>query len=60
MYLCKRMTKLSTTEIAEKFDRKDHTTVLHACKKITKRLEDDLDFDVRINSIIEKLKNQKS
>ncbi len=56
MYLCKRMTKLSTTEIAEKFDRKDHTTVLHACKKINRRLEDDLDFDIRLNSIIEKIK----
>lgn len=59
MYLCQRMTNLSTTEIAHKFDRKDHTTVLHARKKVTRRLENDLDFDLKINSIIDKLKNRK-
>ena len=59
MYLCQRMTNLSTTEIARKFDRKDHTTVLHARKKVARRLENDLDFDLKINSIIDKLKNHK-
>jgi len=59
MYLCMRMTNLSSTEVAEKFDRKDHTTVLHARKKVSKRLENDLDFDFKINSIVGKLKNQK-
>jgi chromosomal replication initiator protein len=59
MFLCKRMTKLSTTEIAEKFERKDHTTVLHACKKISQRLQNDVELDTKINSIIENLKNDK-
>ncbi|MBN2288345.1 MAG: chromosomal replication initiator protein DnaA [Candidatus Glassbacteria bacterium] len=59
MYICHRMTNLSTTEIAQKFERKDHTTVLHACKKVAGRLLNDIDFDSKIESIIEKLKNHK-
>lgn len=36
MYLCREMTILSLSQIGEKFGKKDHTTVLHACQKIEK------------------------
>ncbi len=34
MYLCREMTDLSLPKIAEIFDRRDHTTVLNALRKI--------------------------
>lgn len=60
MYICHKLTKLSLTEIADTFERKDHTTVLHACKKISKRLEDEPKFSDRVSDIIERIKNQKN
>lgn len=50
MYLCKKHIKCSFPEIGQKFGGKDHTTVMHACRKIDRllkedaRLRDDLDF----------------
>ena len=35
MYLCRNMTDLSLPKIGEYFGNRDHTTVLHACDKIT-------------------------
>jgi len=34
MYLCRRLTASSLTEIARALNRKDHSTVLHGIKKI--------------------------
>ncbi|VEI13347.1 chromosomal replication initiator protein DnaA [Trueperella bialowiezensis] len=36
MYLCREMTDLSLPKIAEAFNRRDHTTVLNALRKIEK------------------------
>lgn len=41
MYLCKKHVKSSFPEIGNKFGGKDHTTVIHACRKIEKLLESD-------------------
>ncbi len=41
MYLCRRFTTLSLQEIGEKFGGRDHTTVLHAIKKIEQRSRED-------------------
>ncbi|MFC5369325.1 chromosomal replication initiator protein DnaA [Arcanobacterium bovis] len=38
MYLCREMTDLSLPKIAESFDRRDHTTVLNALRKIEKMM----------------------
>ena len=35
MYLCKEMTDNSLPQIGKEFGGRDHTTVLHACKKIS-------------------------
>jgi chromosomal replication initiator protein len=50
MYLCKKHVKSSYPEIGQKFGGKDHTTVIHACRKIAAqmktdaRLRDDIEF----------------
>jgi chromosomal replication initiator protein len=43
MYLCKRMIpSLSLSEVGDAFGGKDHSTVLHACQKITKEAAADV------------------
>lgn len=39
MYLSRGMTKVSLQEIGEAFGGRDHGTVIHACRKITERLD---------------------
>ena len=41
MYLARALTGLSLGEIGGHFGRRDHTTVLHACRKITAALAED-------------------
>ncbi|MDO8527746.1 MAG: chromosomal replication initiator protein DnaA [Deltaproteobacteria bacterium] len=41
MYLCKKHLKVSFPEIGNKFGGKDHTTVMHACRKIESDLQQD-------------------
>lgn len=42
MYLCKKHLRASFPEIGNKFGGKDHTTVLHACRKIERLIKDDV------------------
>ena len=39
MYLCRELTDLSLPKIGEEFGGRDHTTVIHACDKISKDIE---------------------
>jgi chromosomal replication initiator protein len=41
MYLAKSLTQHSLPEIGESFGGRDHTTVLHACRKIESLCETD-------------------
>ncbi len=41
MYLTKEYTSLSLPQIGDRFGGRDHTTVLHACRKITELLQTD-------------------
>jgi chromosomal replication initiator protein len=38
MYICRDLTDLSLPKIGEAFGNRDHTTVLHACDKISKEM----------------------
>ena len=51
MYLSRQLTKLSLPEIGQAFGGKDHTTVLHSCKKMEQDVSDDRD----LKSVMEKL-----
>ena len=51
MYLSRQLTHFSLPEIGEAFGGKDHTTVLHSCKKI----EIELRKDKELQNIIEKI-----
>jgi chromosomal replication initiator protein len=39
MHLSRRLTKLSLVEIGEAFGKRDHGTVIHACKKVRSEVE---------------------
>ena len=51
MYLCRDMTTLSLPKIGEAFGHRDHTTVLHACNKITKELSSNANLKEIINTL---------
>lgn len=54
MYLCRELTGNTFPHIGAAFNGRDHTTVMHACTKVTKMLDKDTHF----KEGIEKLKNK--
>jgi len=54
MYLCRELTDASYPEIGRQFGGKDHTTIIHACRQVTKARE----VDTALNATIEALKEQ--
>ena len=40
MYLCRELTQMSYSNIAQSFNRENHTTVIHACKQIEKVIDE--------------------
>ena len=52
MYLCRRMTSLSTTSIGRAFGGRDHTTVLHGCDRIDEAMKADFAFRKRVEELI--------
>jgi chromosomal replication initiator protein len=44
MYLCKVLTDLSYPQIGRYFGGRDHSTIIHACKVITKQMDVDSDL----------------
>lgn len=57
MYLSREMTDLSLPKIGEEFGGRDHTTVIHACEKISKLLIEDNELESIVNGIKDGLKN---
>jgi chromosomal replication initiator protein len=49
MYLSKILTPKSLADIGRKFGKKDHTTVIHAIKKVEQLVVEDADFREEIN-----------
>lgn len=55
MYLCRKHAQASFPQIGENFGGKDHTTVIHACKKIEAAAANDAALRALIQSIERKL-----
>lgn len=55
MYIARETTEFSTTEIGMEFSGKEHTTVMHACKKIEEKLTVDPSLNNTIQALIQKL-----
>lgn len=51
MYLSRRYTGASYPEIGDKFGGKDHSTVIHAVKKIETLIDEDLNIKNTVNSL---------
>ena len=48
MYLSRKLTTRSLPEIGRRFGGRDHTTVLHACRRIEALIEEDKTFKVQV------------
>ncbi len=55
MYICRKLTDLSYPEIGTKFGGKDHSTIIHAIKKIDKKMEEDLHTRMTVEKLMEKM-----
>ncbi|MBW2617459.1 MAG: chromosomal replication initiator protein DnaA [Deltaproteobacteria bacterium] len=51
MYLARRMTKTPLVKIGQKFGGKDHSTVIHAVKKIRERIENNVEFKKEVKTL---------
>ena len=55
MYLSKKLTTKSLPEIGRKFTGRDHTTVIHAIKKIEELMSNDRQFEYEVQSITDRI-----
>lgn len=55
MYLAKKLTPRSLPDIGRRFGGRDHTTVLHAVRKMESKVTSDVDFAARVALITESL-----
>ena len=58
MYIARELTDLSLPKIGEEFGGRDHTTVIHACEKISTEMLSDFDLKNKIDSIIKEIKGE--
>lgn len=58
MYLCKKFLKTSFPEIGQHFGGKDHSTVIHAVRKVTKDIEDNPSLQASISQLEKSLSLQ--
>ncbi|HSF67425.1 MAG TPA: chromosomal replication initiator protein DnaA [Nitrospiraceae bacterium] len=55
MYLCRELTDSSYPEIGRQFGGKDHTTIIHACKQVTKAKDSDSVLSATLDSLKEQI-----
>lgn len=58
MYICREMTGLSLSSIGEVFGGKDHTTVIHACKKVSSEMAEKREVYNYVTELTSKLKKK--
>jgi chromosomal replication initiator protein len=57
MALAKELTQLSLPDIGDAFGGRDHTTVLHACRKIADLRSNNADITRDVNSLLKVLRS---
>ncbi len=57
MYLCKKSTSMSLSEIGRSFGGKDHATVIYACKQIQEKAEQDEQMQRMLDNLLKKIKS---
>lgn len=58
MYLCRELTDESLSNIGKHFGGRDHTTVLHACKKVEKMMKEKRETFNQLNELTMLIKNK--
>jgi len=58
MYLCRELTEESYAHIGSRFGGRDHSTVIHAYRKIEEALESESDLQGDVSSLQSKLRNR--
>ena len=58
MYLCRELTELSLPQIGQQFGGKDHTTVMHAEKKIRKLMAEKRPIYNQVTELTTRIKQQ--
>ena len=58
MYLCRELTDSSLPKIGDEFGGRDHTTVMHACDKISEARRKDSLLDKKVNEIIQLIQSK--
>jgi chromosomal replication initiator protein len=56
MYLARELTSISYTELGNRFGGRDHTTVMHACDKVTAARETDPELRQILQRLMHALK----
>lgn len=56
MYLCRELTELSLPKIGKAFGGRDHTTVMHACRKITQQMAEKRQTYNQVTELITRIK----
>tara|TARA_B100001750_G_C15409753_1_gene547122 strand:- start:372 stop:1157 length:786 start_codon:yes stop_codon:yes gene_type:complete len=51
MFLCRELTSSSLISIGTYFGKRDHSTVIHACKTIEEKMNKDVGFATNVNNI---------
>jgi chromosomal replication initiator protein len=57
-YLARKMTSLSLPDIGQRFGGRDHTSILHACKRIERNMEKDPNLANLVNHLTKQLKEK--
>ena len=60
MYLCRELTDMSLPQIGKVFGGRDHTTVMHANKKIKDLISRDRAIFTTVTEITNRIRNQAS
>jgi chromosomal replication initiator protein len=58
MFLCRELTDLSLPKIGEKFGNRDHTTVMHAERKVRAQMTEKLSVYNQISELTSRIKQR--